>query len=195
LASYKPNIFVTSGKFFLSGNLNLFQKFTMLDLNRLVALGLLAFSSGYFYLSYSYNLLPFERFLAVKPNTMPIGLGIAGIICSLAILIQPKSQDNEIKGDGTVNQPDREYLKNLKKYNWNQGIGLLVLAIAYALSLRLLGFIIGTTSFLFLGGILLGDRRYILIIIVSITSSFIVWYLVDQVLTIFLRPWPGFIYQ
>jgi len=167
----------------------------MLDLNRLVALGLLAFSSGYFYLSYSYNLLPFERFLPVKPNTMPIGLAIAGIICSLAILIQPKSQDNEIKGDGTVNQQDREYLNNLKKYNWNQGIGLLVLATAYALSLRLLGFIIGTTSFLFLGGILLGDRRYILIIIVSITSSFIVWYLVDQVLTIFLRPWPGFIYQ
>jgi len=167
----------------------------MLDLNRLVALGLLAFSSGYCYLSYSYNLLPFERFLAVKPNTMPIGLGIAGIICSLAIIIQPKSQDKQIEGDGTVNRPDREYLNNLRKFDWNKGIGLLVLATAYALSLRFLGFIIGTTSFLFLGGILLGDRRYILLFIVSTTSSFIVWYLVDQVLTIFLRPWPSFIYQ
>ena len=167
----------------------------MLNLNRLVALSLLAFSSGYCYLAYSYHLLPFERFLAVRPNTMPIGLAIAGIICSIAILIQPQSRDNEIEGDGTVNRPDGEYLQNPQNFDWIKGIGLLVLATTYALSLRLLGFILCTTAFLVVGGVLLGDRRYTLLVVISATSSLLVWYLVDQVLTIFLRPWPSWIYQ
>ena len=81
----------------------------MLDLNRVVALVLLAFSSGYLYLAYSYHLLPFERFLAVKPNTMPIGLAIGGIVCSLVILIRPQVPD--VEGDGTVNRPEGEYLQ------------------------------------------------------------------------------------
>jgi len=64
----------------------------MLDLNRAVALALLGFSSGYGYLAYFYHLLPFEKFLAVRPNTMPIGLAIAGIICSLLFLSNHKFQ-------------------------------------------------------------------------------------------------------
>ena len=167
----------------------------MLDLNRVVALVLLAFSSGYGYLAYSYHLLPFERFLAVRPNTMPIGLAIAGVICSIAIIIQPQAPDIEIEGDGTVNRPDGEYLQNPQNFNWVQGIGLLVLATVYALSLRVLGFLFCTSAFLVLGGVLLGERRYTLLVPISITASLLVWYLVDQVLTIFLRPWPSWIYQ
>ena len=167
----------------------------MLDLNRLVALALLAFSSGYCYLAYSYHLLPFERFLAVRPNTMPIGLAIAGIICSIAILIQPQASDVEVEGDGTVNRPDAEYLQNPQNFNWSQGIGLLVLATTFALSLRLLGFIFCTSIFLVLGGVLLGEQRYTLLVSISITASLLVWYLVDQGLTIFLLPWPNWIYQ
>ena len=164
----------------------------MLDLNRVVALVLLAFSSGYLYLAYSYHLLPFERFLAVKPNTMPMGLAIGGIVCSLIILIRPQVPD--VEGDGTVNRPDAEYLQNTQNYNWGQGIGLLLLAVVYALSLRGVGFLFCTSAFLVLGGILLGERRYTFLIPISITASVLVWYLVDQVLTIYLRPWPGWVY-
>ena len=164
----------------------------MLDLNRAVALVLLAFSSGYLYLAYSYHLLPFERFLAVKPNTMPMGLAIGGIICSLIILIQPQVPD--VEGDGTVNRPDAEYLQNPQNFNWGQGIGLLVLAAVYAVSLHALGFLFSTSAFLVLGGILLGERRYTFLIPIAITASVLVWYLVDEVLTIFLRPWPSWIF-
>jgi putative tricarboxylic transport membrane protein len=164
----------------------------MLDLNRVVALILLAFSSGYLYLAYSYHLLPFERFLAVKPNTMPMGLAIGGIICSLIILIQPQVPD--VEGDGTVNRPDAEYLQNPQNFNWGQGIGLLVLAAVYAVSLHALGFLFCTSAFLVLGGILLGERRYTFLIPIAITASVLVWYLVDEVLTIFLRPWPSWIF-
>ena len=164
----------------------------MLDLNRVVALVLLAFSSGYLYLAYSYHLLPFERFLAVKPNTMPMGLAIGGIVCSLIILIRPQVPD--VEGDGTVNRPDAEYLQNPQNFNWGEGIGLLVLAAVYAVSLHALGFLFCTSAFLVLGGILLGERRYTFLIPIAITASVLVWYLVDEVLTIFLRPWPSWIF-
>ena len=166
----------------------------MLNLNRIIALLLLAFSSAYGYLSYTYHLLPFERFLAVKPNTMPIALSIAGIICSIAILIQPKASNEKIESDGTVNRADGEYLKNPQNFNWAQGVGLLILACIYSISLRELGFIFCTSLFLFLGGYLLGDRRYIILIPISISSSVIFWYLVEKVLTIYLRPWPNWIF-
>ena len=158
----------------------------------MVALVLLAFSSGYLYLAYSYHLLPFERFLAVKPNTMPMGLAIGGIVCSLIILIRPQVPD--VEGDGTVNRPDAEYLQNPQNFNWGQGIGLLVLAAIYAVSLHALGFLFSTSAFLVLGGILLGERRYTFLIPIAITASVLVWYLVDEVLTIFLRPWPSWIF-
>jgi|TARA_B110000211_G_C13828301_1_gene442390 putative tricarboxylic transport membrane protein len=166
----------------------------MLDLNRAVALALLAFSSGYAYLAFTYHLLPFEYFLPVRPNTLPLALAVGGIICSLALLIKQSTPENDIKGDGTVNRADGEYLKNPQNYNWIQGIVLLVLATFYALGLRSLGFLFCTFAFLTLGGILLGERRYTLLISISFTASILVWYLVDHVLTIFLRPWPAWFY-
>ena len=48
------------------------------SINRWIALGMLAFSSGYGYLAFTYKILPFEQFLAMKPNTLPIGLALAG---------------------------------------------------------------------------------------------------------------------
>jgi len=130
----------------------------------------------------------------IIPRPAGIGLAIAGIICSLVILIQPQAPEVEVEGDGTVNRPDAEYLQNPQNYNWGQGIGLLLLAVVYALSLRGVGFLFCTSAFLVLGGILLGERRYTFLIPISITASVLVWYLVDQVLTIYLRPWPGWVY-
>jgi len=70
----------------------------------------------------------------------------------------------------------------------------LVLAAVYAVSLHALGFLFSTSAFLVLGGILLGERRYTFLIPIAITASVLVWYLVDEVLTIFLRPWPSWIF-
>ena len=65
----------------------------------------------------------------------------------------------------------------------------------YALSLRYLGFLIATSSFLIIGGLMLGERKYWVLVPVSCFASFLVWYLVDDVLTIFMRPWPLMFYQ
>ena len=68
--------------------------FIMLSINRWIALGMLAFSSGYGYLALTYRILPFEQFLAMKPNTLPIGLALAGRVCSVALLLIPDGQNS-----------------------------------------------------------------------------------------------------
>ena len=167
----------------------------MLSINRWVALGLLAFSSGYGYLAFTYRILPFERFLAMKPNTLPIGLAVAGMICSIALLLMPEGQDSESGEEKTFLGSDHKYLESPGDYEWGKGVALLVLAVVYALSLRQAGFLLSTSMFLIIGGIMLGERKYWILVPVSCFASFLVWYLVDEVLTIFMRPLPMIFYQ
>ncbi|MEL0229438.1 MAG: tripartite tricarboxylate transporter TctB family protein [Deltaproteobacteria bacterium] len=167
----------------------------MLSINRWVALGLLAFSSGYGYLAFTYRILPFERFLAMKPNTLPIGLAVAGMICSIALLLMPEGQDSASGEEKTVLGSDQKYLESPGDYEWGKGVALLVLAVVYALSLRQAGFLLSTSMFLIIGGIMLGERKYWILVPVSCFASFLVWYLVDEVLTIFMRPLPMIFYQ
>ncbi len=167
----------------------------MLSINRWVALGLLAFSSGYGYLAFTYRILPFERFLAMKPNTLPIGLAVAGMICSIALLLMPEGQDSESGEEKTGLGSDHKNLESPGDYEWGKGVALLVLAVVYALSLRQAGFLLSTSMFLIIGGVMLGERKYWILVPVSCFASFLVWYLVDEVLTIFMRPLPMIFYQ
>ena len=42
---------------------------------------------------------------------------------------------------------------------------------------------------------MLGERKVWNLFPVSCLASFLVWYLVDEVLSIFMRPWPIIFYQ
>ena len=42
---------------------------------------------------------------------------------------------------------------------------------------------------------MLGERKYWILVPVSCFASFLVWYMVDEVLTIFMRPLPMIFYQ
>ena len=165
----------------------------MLSITRWIALGMLAFSSGYGYLALTYRILPFEQFLAMKPNTLPIGLAVAGMICSAVLLVIPDSQSSS--EENKVIGSDQKYLESPENYEWGKGIGLLILAVIYALSLRQAGFLIATSLFLSIGGLMLGERKVWILLPVSCLASFLVWYLVDEVLSIFMRPWPMIFYQ
>ena len=83
-------------------------------------------------------------------------------------------------------------LSRIGDYNYGQAVLLLGLMVAYALLLRPLGFIASTFLFLTVGSFILGERRYITMAIVSAIAAGFVWYLVDSVLGIFLRPLPMF---
>lgn len=166
----------------------------MLSIHRWVALGLLVFSSSYGYLAFTYRILPFERFMPMKPNTLPMGLAVAGMICSVALLLMPEGKRSDSGEENQVLGSDHKYLESPGDYEWGKGVGLLILAVIYTLSLRYLGFLISTASFLVIGGLMLGERKYFILFPVSCFASFLVWYLVDHVLTIFMRPWPIWFY-
>jgi|TARA_B100002003_G_scaffold119360_1_gene110056 putative tricarboxylic transport membrane protein len=133
------------------------------------------------------NLLPFELNMTFLPNTMPKWLSVLGVIIGLVVVVQtgPKAQ-------AEIDEGEIDY-RNLRQYKLAQAIFLLGLMIAYALLLRPIGFIAATTLFLAGGGMILGERNYKLLLPIAIFTAFLIWYLVQELLGIFLRPWPWFI--
>ena len=83
--------------------------------------------------------------------------------------------------------------RNMRQYKLAQALFLLVLMVAYALLLRPIGFLAATTLFLAGGSVILGERKFKLLIPLALITSVTIWYLVQEVLGIFLRPWPWFI--
>ena len=132
------------------------------------------------------SILPFERNLAFLPNVLPKWLSVLGVLVGLAVLLQSGS------GTGGQTADDDIDIGNLRQYKLGQAVLLLVLMIVYALLLRPVGFLTTTTLFLILGAMILGERRYVLLVPVALLSAFLIWYLVQEVLGIFLRPWPWF---
>jgi putative tricarboxylic transport membrane protein len=64
--------------------------------------------------------------------------------------------------------------------------------VAYALMLRPAGFLLSTTVFLMAGSAILGERNWFKMLPVAALATGCVWYLVQEVLGIFLRPFPFF---
>jgi putative tricarboxylic transport membrane protein len=133
------------------------------------------------------NLLPFELNMVFLPNTMPKWLSILGVIVGLVVVIQTGPETN------TEIDPSEIDYRNMRQYKLAQALFLLALMVAYALLLRPIGFLIATTSFLVGGSMILGERKFILLIPIAVFTAFLIWYLVQEVLGIFLRPWPWFI--
>ena len=80
-----------------------------------------------------------------------------------------------------------------RDYRLSDAVVLIVGMMAYALSLRSLGFLAATFLFLALGGLLLGERRFWLLVPVASVASYGIWYLVDSILGIYMTPYPAFL--
>lgn len=144
----------------------------------------LAYGYGAFF-TMDATLPPFMKRNPVWPSTFPKVLTVLGIITSLYVLLGFEKQGDE-------KTPDIDY-RRLWDYNLGQAVLLLALMVLYALMLRPAGFLISTSVFLIAGSLILGERRYILTIIVALIATGFVWYLVEGVLGIFLRPLPFFL--
>ena len=126
---------------------------------------------------------PIMKRLAVWPSSFPKVLSIAGIILSSIVLLGVE------KGEEKVGDID---YRRLHEYKLGQALVLLGLMVAYALLLRPAGFLLATSGFLIGGSMILGERRWFVMIVVSTIATFGIWYLVQEVLGIFLRPLPYF---
>lgn len=154
-------------------------------LDRWIALVLLSICLIYGYTAWftmDDGLAPFMRRNPIWPSTFPKMLSLLGIAASMIILLGLEK--------GEQNIGDIDY-RRLGDYNLGQALMLLGLMVAYAICLRPVGFLISTSAFLILGPIILGDRRWHIMIPVAATATLLVWYLVQQVLGIYLRPLPS----
>lgn len=131
------------------------------------------------------ELLPFELNMAFLPNSLPKVLSVLGIIVALVIIFTSAPSS-----EASVGQLE---LSKLDRWNIIQAVGLLVAMAAYALLLRPLGFIGSTTLFIVFSAMLLGERKLHFLIPIALFASFIIWFLVERMLEIVLRPWPWFI--
>ncbi|MDB2475703.1 tripartite tricarboxylate transporter TctB family protein [Paracoccaceae bacterium] len=155
-------------------------------LDRWVALVLLGICLTYGYTAWFVMdgaLPPIMKRLAVWPSSFPKVLSIAGIILSLTVVLGIEK--------GEVKVGDIDY-RRLHEYKLGQALALLGLMVAYAILLRPAGFLLATSGFLIGGSVILGERRWIVMIVVSAIATFGIWYLVQEVLGIFLRPLPFF---
>ena len=156
-------------------------------LDRWIALIILGICLAYGYTAWftmDAGLAPFMRRNPIWPSTFPKLLSIIGVVASLSILLGFEKAE---KGE-----PDIDY-RRLLDYNLGQAVLLLGLMVVYALCLRPMGFIVSNIAFLFLGSFVLGERRWIPMIAAALIATLVVWYLVQEVLGIFLRPLPFFI--
>ena len=154
-------------------------------LDRWIALILLGICLVYGYTAWftmDAALAPFMQRNPIWPSTFPKVLSILGTIACLIILSGIEKT--------VVKEAEIDY-RRLHEYKLGQAVLLLALMVTYALCLRPVGFIISTTSFLFLGALILGERKWILMISVSVIATMIVWYLVQEVLGIYMRPLPS----
>lgn len=131
---------------------------------------------------------PFMQRNPVWPSTFPKGLAVMGVIIGLIVLFGLEKSD---KADKEPSAVDINY-RRLHEYKLGQALMLLGLMVAYALLLRPAGFLLSTTLFLVGGSVILGERKFHIMIPVALLATGFIWWLVQQVLGIFLRPFPFF---
>jgi putative tricarboxylic transport membrane protein len=129
------------------------------------------------------SLPPFMRRNPVWPSTFPKVLSIAGALVALLVVL--RAPPPEEPGDGEIDY------RRLHTYHLVPALALVGLMVAYALTLRPLGFLLATTLFLTLSALVLGERRLHVLLPVAALATFIVWWLVQDVLGIYLRGWPS----
>ena len=152
----------------------------MIRPDRAVALCLLVFSITYGVLAWQYPLLPFEKQVPFRPNTMPIGLSVVAVVLSFAAVIWPGGESG-LSDDAA----------GWRDFDWSAAAAVIGLMLLYAGTLRPLGYILSTSLFLTCAAAALGERRFKILLPVSLLAAFLTWYLVQEVLGVFLRPWPG----
>jgi putative tricarboxylic transport membrane protein len=159
-------------------------------LDRWIALIFIAFCCVYGYLAFftmDASLPPFMQRNPVWPSTFPKMLSVMGIVVGLIVLLGIEASTGAKEPSAT----DINY-RRLQDYKLGQALTLLAFMVLYALALRPIGFLAATTLFLVGGMVVLGERKWHVMVPTALIAAVGVWYLVQQVLGIFLRPFPFF---
>lgn len=157
-----------------------------LTLDRLIALVILIIALAYINASFNIRMLPFELRQPFKPNTYPLAIGTLTAIIAFFVTIMPPAApqpDDDSKKSGDA--------EGWRDFDWLRFGIFFVLMTIYATFLRPAGFIPSTVIFLFLGSLLLGEKRIWISLPIITAMTAALWYLVTQVLSIFMPAWPS----
>ncbi|MCV6597552.1 MAG: tripartite tricarboxylate transporter TctB family protein [Mangrovicoccus sp.] len=156
-------------------------------LDRWIALIILLLCLAYGYAAFftmDQLLPPFMQRNPIWPSSFPKVLAVMGALTALAIVLG-------IEGESAAPKAGEINYRRLTDYKLGQAMALLALMVGYALLLRPIGFLPATLGFLVGGGLILGERGYLRLMLIAGLAAGVVWYLVQQVLGIFLSPWPA----
>jgi len=144
-----------------------------LSKERIGALFFLFLSILYGYYGSEIKLYPGDELEPMTARTLPYVIALLGIGLSLVLLITGKGQDES---------------EHTEEAMWTPVVLLILLTLLYGLSLDWLGFIASTILFLIGGFRVLGERRWQVLLKVSIPFVLAFWFLLTQLLDIYLAP-------
>lgn len=146
-----------------------------LSRDAIAALCFLALSIAYGWHAGSIQLFPGQEFEPFTPRTFPYGLAVAGIVLSLVQLVSALRA-------GRVPQA------SWAGFDWLRVAALVVVMVLYGAAFKPLGFIIATSLFLAAGYLILGERRWTVVLGASVPVALVFWALMTQVLGLYLDP-------
>ena len=140
--------------------------------SKIISLLFFVFSGFYLYTAYQIQVFAFDEKAPFNAKTFPIYLGYAGLILSALYIILPETKPTNV---------------NLRVLDYKKSIFLVVLMVLYGITILRAGYFLSTSIFLVLSYIVLGERRWLWIFIMSFPFIAIFMYLLHGLLNIYLR--------
>ena len=139
---------------------------------KFISLLFFIFSAFYLYTAHQIVVFTFDENAAFNAKTFPIYLGYAGLIFSALYVLLPETRPSNV---------------DLTVLDYKKTITLVILMILYGLTILRVGYFLSTSIFLVLSYIVLGERKWLWIFLLSFPFVAIFMYLLHGVLAVYLR--------
>ena len=143
--------------------------------DRLGAFILLVFSLIYLRSSMDIPLDPFDLEVGFTSRSLPIFLSVSAIFISI-LLVFFSVYDSEAK-------PVSDELSHI---GWRPMLALILLMAVYFTTFNYLGFVLASALFLQIAFMLLGERRLLLSVCVSLGLILLLWFILTQIFGLYL---------
>ena len=140
--------------------------------SKIISLLFFIFSGFYLYTAHQIQVFTFDENAAFNAQTFPIYLGYAGLIFSALYVLLPETRPSNV---------------DLTVLDYKKTITLVILMILYGLTILRVGYFLSTSIFLVLSYIVLGERKWLWIFLLSFPFVAIFMYLLHGLLNIYLR--------
>lgn len=143
--------------------------------DRLGAFLLLIFSLFYLRSAYFIPVDAFDAELGFTSKSLPIGLAACAILVSTLLLFIPESSRNSERVADVI-----------RPYHWKPMLALILLMAIYAATFDYLGFVVASVLFLQTAFIVLGERRVLISVSISVGLVSFLWFFLTQVFGLYL---------